>query len=133
MLAVMALVVGVFATAQAHAGGGKVKVLYMPSDWTELQLNGGTAGKVQGPDGNQSVQVDRVLNQSDAFGRFANGYNTVGFVSEGSRYSLQLRIDGNQSPLSQDLTLVIYKNFWVLSNPSGVMLDTGPIQTSWEK
>jgi hypothetical protein len=86
------------------------------------------AGKYQ-----PNVQaVPRTLNASDGPGKFFNGNNSLSLQWADGVFMAQVRIDGSELPLNQDVLLFVQRNAWQLVNQFAAQIASGPVQGGWE-
>lgn len=93
---------------------------------SSVNLNGMSAGRIGGAVNNspQNLSVSRVLNASESPGHFFNGTNSIAINYPSGTFILTVRIDGNQFPLSQNLSLYIAQNKAFLLSQYGAVVST---------
>jgi len=127
-------------TARLPDANGVVYVFNVFSEtMSNFATNGGLAGTIPRWSSGQAGQppiftpdvlkVGRVLNPSEAPGHFVNGSNGAFFSWASGFFQLDLKIDGNLFPITQNLMLFILKDRWLLADQFGVQRGEGPVKT----
>ncbi len=123
--------------ATSETAAGSVYVFNVFSQALTVSLNGreisgGTipewsvnTDKVSVPP--NTVAVPRVLNASDAPGKFFNGKNAVTLNWLDGLFAAFVPIDGTTMPLNQDALLLIERNTWQLVNQFGTEIARGDV------
>lgn len=115
---------------------GNVYVFNVYSEDLNLSVNGLqiSVGAIPGwsQSGNTRYQpgsaaVPRVLNASDGPGNFFNGNNMLALVWLDGLFMAQIKVDGSQFPLNQDLLVFVSRNQWQLVNQFGTLVGNGQV------
>jgi len=115
---------------------GNVYVFNVFSEDLVLGINGLqiSAGTIPGwsQSGNTRYQpsgaaVPRVLNASDGPGNFFNGVNQLTLEWIDGLFVAQIKVDGAQFPLNQDLLVFVSRNQWQMVNQFGALVGNGPV------
>lgn len=120
-------------------GPGNVYVFNVNSQAMNLSLNGLSiaAGGIPGwsQSGGSPYQpaggaVPRTLDASDGPGKFCNGANYLTIVWPNGMFEAQIRIDGSQTPLNQDLMVFVGLNQWQLLNQYAIQIGSGAVNAA---